>query len=463
MSAPENQPDRWRCTTEHHAWVAHTVPSSREPYTGPGSGHVMVLEDQPAQTMTGFGGTVNELGWQALLQLPDVLRDELLQSVFVPGKGLGLNHCRIPIGASDYAAGWYSHNEVAGDLEMANFDVARDDQALVPYIQAIQSQRSDVTYWASPWCPPTWMKRNAHYAMAPSAAGRPDNGLEPAQALPPGQDAFAIDDAHLEAYALYFSKFVEAYRERGIPISLVMPQNEFNSAQVFPSCCWTAEGLIRFLTHLGPRMQALDVRVGLGTLEKPTPGLIEQVLGAPNLKPFVSAIGLQWAARKATPIIQYLKPELELWQTEQECGDGRNDWRFARYAWKMMREYISGGVSMYSYWNIVTPEGGVSTWGWPQNAMFSVDMARGTYRFNPDFHVFRHLSAWVLPGARRLETVSVRGTDNLLAFRNPDGSIVVVLQNDLPHEDVVRLVLRNSIVELRLPADSINTLSFGVN
>ena len=36
----------------------------------------------------------------------------------------------------------------------------------------------------------------------------------------------------LKAYALYFSKFIEAYKKQGIPIFAVMPQNEFNSAPV---------------------------------------------------------------------------------------------------------------------------------------------------------------------------------------------------------------------------------------
>ena len=58
---------------------------------------------------------------------------------------------------------------------------------------------------------------------------------------------------YLQSYALYFSKFIEAYREQGIDIFAVMPQNEFNSAQIFPSCCWTAASLANFVgNYLGP-------------------------------------------------------------------------------------------------------------------------------------------------------------------------------------------------------------------
>jgi glucosylceramidase len=33
---------------------------------------------------------------------------------------------------------------------------------------------------------------------------------------------------------------------------MVMPQNKFNSAQPFPCCTWTANGLANFISYLGP-------------------------------------------------------------------------------------------------------------------------------------------------------------------------------------------------------------------
>ncbi len=31
-------------------------------------------------------------------------------------------------------------------------------------------------------------------------------------------------------------------------------------------------------------------------------------------------------------------------QTEQECGDGRNGWRYCRYAWTLMKHYLRSTV-----------------------------------------------------------------------------------------------------------------------
>lgn len=78
---------------------------------------------------------------------------------------------------------------------------------------------------------------------------------------------FIQEERYFQTYAAYFGLFLDAYRELGIPIRMVMPQNEFNSPQVFPSCTWTPEGLARFIAYLGPEMAARGVEVFVGTLE----------------------------------------------------------------------------------------------------------------------------------------------------------------------------------------------------
>ena len=56
-----------------------------------------------------------------------------------------------------------------------------------------------------------------------------DNGLPEDKEGKEGTDMFIQEDVLSEAYALYFSKFIDAYRQEGIDIFAVMPQNEFNS------------------------------------------------------------------------------------------------------------------------------------------------------------------------------------------------------------------------------------------
>lgn len=168
----------------------------------------------------------------------------------------------MPVGANDFSRDWYSYDETPGDFALQDFSIANDEQTLIPFIKSARQYQPNLKLWASPWSPPTWMKYNHHYAAAevkpehcqqmPTLA---DNGLKPEQAGKEGTNMFIQDDKYFTAYAFYFAKFIKAYRKQGIPISMVMPQNEFNSAQVFPSGAWTAAGLARFVGYLGPQMQ----------------------------------------------------------------------------------------------------------------------------------------------------------------------------------------------------------------
>jgi glucosylceramidase len=70
----------------------------------------------------------------------------------------------------------------------------------------------------------------------------------------------------------------------------------------------------------------------------------------------------------------------------------------------------------------------------------------------------KHLAAFVQPGARRLDAVSWSGYENQLAFGNPDGSTVIVIQNDLGEPLPVRIAVGATIVAPTLPPDSFSTL-----
>jgi glucosylceramidase len=448
----------WVSTTRDHPWQEVRTGLERVALKGSADLHVMLRPEDSFQTIEGFGGCLHEKGWQALSALKPADRESLMHELFAPGAGANLGICRVPIGANDYALDWYSFDETPGDFEMAKFSIARDEKLIVPFLKAVQTVRPDLVLWASPWSPPTWMKTNGHYACARSRLGAPDNGLREDQVRREGEDTFIQEERYFRAYALYFRRFVEEYRKLGLKIAMVMPQNEFNSAQVFPSCTWTPEGLARFIPHLGEALAGTGTEVFFGTLERPDPALFEKVYADPRARPFIKGIGAQWAGRQAIPFIHHEHPELAVYQSEQECGNGRNDWRFARFSWTLMKDFMRAGASVYDYWNVATEKGGVSTWGWPQNSMISVDLETGEYAVNPDYYVFKHLSHYVERGAKRIRTLSYAGYDNLLAFQNPDGAIVVVVQNDMTEAMPLNMTIGTNTLGATLPADSFNTI-----
>ncbi len=71
-----------------------------------------------------------------------------------------------------------------------------------------------------------------------------------------------------------------------------------------------------------------------------------------------------------------------------------------------------------------------STWGWWQNSLFTITADTHEVRRNPEYYVMRHFSQYVRPGAKVLGTTG-HFNSMAIAFRNPDGTIAVVVQNAL--------------------------------
>jgi len=308
------------------------------------------LNVDPARTlpvacpMEGFGACFNELGWTSLSALGEHDRESILREFFDPSAGARFTYCRMPIGANDFATGAYSYDETDGDFDLKNFSIEHDRQTLIPFIHAAQRYQPKLRLWASPWTPPSWMKRNHFYAEAKAYPGMTDNGIRPEQIGHEGEDLFIQEPRYFDAYARYFGRFIDAYRAEGIRVGMVMPQNEFNSAQNFPSCTWTPEGLVRFLHHLGPEMQKRGVDVFFGTLERGNPKLFETIMADKDVARFIKGVGTQWAGKNALPAIHREFPELAIYQSEQECGDGSNSWSYTNYCWHLMKHYFRSGA-----------------------------------------------------------------------------------------------------------------------
>lgn len=447
----------WVVTTQAAAWQRRGGVAAGAADAPP---DVVVQLERPRQTIEGFGACFNELGWAALCALEPDARDGILRELFAPGLGASFTLCRMPVGANDFSRDWYSYDEVPGDFALEHFSIANDHETLVPFIRGALRHQPALRLWASPWSPPTWMKTNRHYAAALPAPWQHgvSNGLRPDQVGAEGTDMFIQDQRYFRAYAAYFGRFVDAYRDLGIAVGMVMPQNEFNSPQVFPSCTWTPAGLARFVAHLGPEMAARGVELFVGTLERPDPRLLEVCLRDPQAGRYIAGAGFQWAGKGAIAQIQRGYPHLRLYQTEQECGDGRNDWRYCRYTWSLLRHYLGHGAGAYLYWNIALLRGGLSRWGWAQNSLVTVDSAARTFAYTHEYFLIKHVSHFVRPGARRLDTASWTGYENQLAFANPDGSVVLVIQNDLAEELPVRVLVGGRLIAPTLPPDSFSTL-----
>ena len=116
---------------------------------------------------------------------------------------------------------------------------------------------------------------------------------------------------------------------------------------------------------------------------------------------------------------------LPLWQTEHKCGNypwnpsgspaykatAPNDQAYAVESWGLIRDWIKGGVTAYSAWNMVLDTVGKgidTTRDWAQNALLTVNTSSKTLNLTPAYYVFRHFSQFVDPGAKVVATTRRR-------------------------------------------------------
>ena len=450
----------WFCTTEDSVWQTKTI-TLEDKVTG--VAEFTIDPQQQAQTFKGWGTCFNELGWDALNLLPQDVQDQFMSRMFAPNGDLRLSIGRLSTGANDYARSWYSCNETDGDFAMEHFNIDRDKETLIPYIKYAQRYNPDMTFWCSPWSPPTWMKTNKHYANRSGA----NNGLDKANEVPVYfNDQFIMQPEYLQAYALYFSRFIEAYAEQGIPITTLMYQNEAYSFTVYPSCSWTAQGTARFLgEYLGPYFAEHhpEVELIVGTMNTGSLDVFEEILSHPGVTQYCKGVGFQWEGRNALREIAYRHPELTLQQTESECGSGTFDWAAAEHTFYLINQYVGSGCEKYTYWNAILKDNGASTWGWIQNALIQVDSKTGTARITPEYYALKHYSHFVPAGSTLLQGASL-GTDHkvlLLAFALPNGDITVVAGNREGSAQRIGLSVAGSYLQATLPAHSFNTFVVG--
>ena len=206
---------------------------------------------QTFQTFTGFGGAFTEataINWKSLSPTD---QEEVIRLYFAdPAEGgLGYTMGRVPINSCDFSPASYTFDDVAGDVELEHFDTAVThdvENGMLPMMQAALAAAAargvELKLLASPWSPPAWMKRPGPYGIQSMTASAKPNGLLPEMQGP---------------WALYFSKWLRAYKDHGVPMWGVTVQNEPEATAGWEAMLWTPSFMAEFVAeHLGPRLKA---------------------------------------------------------------------------------------------------------------------------------------------------------------------------------------------------------------
>jgi glucosylceramidase len=342
-----------------------------------------------------------------------------MRKLFSPADGIGLSFLRNPMGASDLARFGYTYDDVpAGqtDPNLTKFSIAHDLADVVPLTKQALQLNPSLTVMATPWTAPAWMKDS----------GQLNGGWLKAE--------------DYGAYASYFVKYLQAYRDQGVPVSYVTAQNEPTCCSGYPSMSWNASGLAYFTkSELLPKLQAAGLSTKVLAHDwnwDVYDSYAAQTVDDAAVRSHPNFGGIAWhgyggdVTKQTTVHNQY--PQLDAFGTEHSGGT----WIANQQREDMLNivDYTRNWAKSVTKWSLAVDQnmgphnGGCGTC----TGLITVhngDGASGTVDYTVEYYTMGHLTKFVRPGAQRIASTASSAVPNV-AWRNPDGSKALIAYND---------------------------------
>jgi glucosylceramidase len=377
---------------------------------------ITVNESVTYQSIDGFGWTLTG-GSAGLINGLGANQTTFLNEVFGPSQ-VGSSFVRISMGASDLSAYTFTYDDMPGgqtDVNLNNFNLNAEMQDLIPVLKKIIAINPAVKILATPWTAPVWMKVNTT-----------GNG---------GFTGGSLNTAYYDAYARYFVKYIQAMQAQGIPIYAVCPQNEPLNPYNNPSMVMQANEQANFIkNNLGPqfRNNGLSTRIIIYDHNCDRPDYPLAILGDAAASQYVdgAAFHLYGGNIGVLSDVHTAYPNKNLYFTEQYIGGPGNfggdlSWHVNNIVIGSTRNWSKVALE----WNLASdPNYYPHTNGGCSNCMGAVTISGNNYTRNAAYYIVAHASQFVKPGAVRISS-NVAGSIQNVAFKNPDGSTVLLTLN----------------------------------
>jgi O-glycosyl hydrolase len=394
------------------------------------------------QTMDGFGYTLTEGSAELIAGLTPTQQSALLNDIYNPTTGLNANVVRISIGASDLSSSSYSYNETAGDTNMTNFSLSGPDLTyLIPIIKKILLINPNIKILATPWSPPRWMKTNNSWIGG------------------------NLQTQYYAAYAKYFVKYFDAMKAQGINIWGITPQNEPENANNEPSLLMNSTEQKNFInTQLGPQMTTAGYgNIKIIAFDHNCDNTAYSIDVLNNSTYVDGAAFHKYAGDISAMTTVHNATNKNVYFTEQYTGPGNNF--SGDFAWHMLN-IVVGSANNWAKtvleWNVASdPNLGPHTPGGCTTCLGAVTINSSTnYTRNVAYYIIGQISKFVAPGALKFATTSSNTNVISAGFKNPDGSIAVLVHNQGTVSTTIKIVNGSNAFDYTVPAASAVTFNW---
>lgn len=433
--------------------------------------------DQKFQTITGFGGAFTESSAYLLNRLSKENRQKIIDAYFGE-EGANYSLTRTHMNSCDFSISNYSYSPVEGDKDLEHFTIEEDQEDLIPFIKdAMAASKDGFKIFASPWTAAPWMKDN--------------NSWVGGKLLP----------EYYDTWALFFSKYVDAYKQEGIDIWGFTVENEpLGNGNNWESMHFTPEEMTEFVVnHLGPKLEADgkgDLKIlGYDQNREHLKEWVDVMFKDEASSKYYDGTAIHWYAstyevfpeelqyaHEKAPNKYLIQSEAcvdaevpvwkdDAWYWKKEATDWGWDWapekdkylhpkyapvnRYARDIIGCLNNWVDGWVD----WNMVLDKKGGPNWfkNWCV-APVIVDPENDEVYFTPLFYTLAHFSKYIRPGAVRIGIDSTDEDLMVTAAHNPDDTISVIIFNESDSPKSLELSLNEESVVFSIDQKAIQTV-----
>ena len=428
------------------------------------------------QTITGFGGAFTEASASLLNKISQKNRDTIIQAYFSE-QGAHYSLTRTHMNSCDFSLNHYSYAPVDDDRELKYFTIKEDKEDLIPMIKdALKASKDGFKILASPWTAATWMKDNKAWVGG--------------KLLP----------RYYDTWALFFSKYIDAYREEGIDIWGFTVENEpLGNGNNWESMHFSPNEMTNFVQHhLGPKLEndKHDVKIlGYDQNREHLSEWIDSMYSNEASSKYFDGTAIHWYAstydvfpkelnyaHNKAPNKYLIQTEAcvdsqipvwkdDAWYWKKEATDWGWDWaperdkhlhpkyapvnRYARDIIGCLNNWVDGWVD----WNMVLNRQGGPNWfkNWCI-APVIVDSEKDEVYFTPLYYTMAHFSKYIRPKATIIDADNSDKELQVTAAQNLDGTIAVVVFNEGNIKKSFKLLIGQKQSTITISGQSIQTI-----
>lgn len=402
---------------------------------------VNIYPELSYETFEGFGGAVTEAAGYIYSLMNDEQKKKVIETYFSPEK-MNYRLVRVHMDSCDFSLGLYEAMSNSEDTELKSFSFERTEKYILPMLEdAKKTAGENLKLMLTPWSPPAFMKTN----------GKRTGGGK-------------LKPEYRKLWAEYICRYIREFQNRGFEVQRISIQNEPKAVQTWDSCLFTAEEEKSFLRDfLYPTMKShgfenIEVFIWDHNKER----IYERVRDTVDeeTREMVSGAAFHWYSGdhfEGLELVRRLYPELKLIMSES-CLEYSifNEKNIESVTNKLCHEIIGDlnhGMCAFYDWNLLLDEkGGPNHVGNYCHAPFLYDVEKKKLlpqKIQEQYEMFSH---FICPGSVRVQTTKFTEQIDTVAYRTPDGRIVLILLNKGKELEAVNIRLGKMVGSLLLPA-----------